>query len=171
MAAFYGINNTKYFQTVPAEKINPGEQNGRIFIARDVFVGTLDSASSDYAEMMKLPKGARILDAKIYASAPSAGTACQMDVGLDIDADGGSADVDRLIDGVDSGSAAVIKGMMDGGAGVVGAAGGTADVEADGTQIETPFAKLDQESTVRITALNTWSGEATVDLTVMYTVE
>lgn len=151
MATFYGENNTKAFQNVPTEKIGPGEQNGRIFIARDKFVGQISSVAGDIVEMMKIPFNARILGAKVYASTPSAGTLCQFEVGF-------ASDTDALITLVDSGAGASLRSMDDGGPGPLGVVGG-------------PFQKLAAEDTVILTPLNAWSGDVTVDLMVFYTVE
>lgn len=104
MTAYYGVNNTLNVQDVPSQKIPPGDFAGKLRVARDSFTvgasGTLTTA--DTIELMKIPKGARVIDVIAYAD--EMGGAGAFDIG-----DG--SDADRFIDGLDAGSAAAIKRM------------------------------------------------------------
>ena len=61
MTSFYGVNNTKAYQNVPAEKIPAGEQSGRLRVAYDK-ISLSETIVGDVLHMMKIPKGARVLD-------------------------------------------------------------------------------------------------------------
>ena len=68
MASYYGVNNTKQYVNIPSEKIPAGEQYGRIHIAYDEYTtaatgGASTIETADTIAVMKLPAGARIIDA------------------------------------------------------------------------------------------------------------
>ena len=109
----YGSNYTKAFVNVPSQKIEPGEHVGKVKVAYDEY--DLDDlgvvlADGDLIYMMKMPKGARILEAVIHC--PDLGTAGIINLGT-------AADPDRYIAALDGGLSAAAKGEM--GAGVAGA--------------------------------------------------
>ena len=65
MSDYYGVNYTKQYVNVPSEKIPKGEQYGRVHVAYDEYttVGVIETA--DNIAMMKIPAGARIIEAKM----------------------------------------------------------------------------------------------------------
>jgi hypothetical protein len=62
MANFYGSNATNILNTNPTAKAGVGEQGGLMKIAYDSITFTTDLTTSDTLYLMKLPKGARLLD-------------------------------------------------------------------------------------------------------------
>ena len=72
MAELYGVNYTKSQITNPPVLIHQGEQNGRIKVCYDSYKGAV--ALNDTIKLMKLPKGARVLEAVMsHASLGAAG--------------------------------------------------------------------------------------------------
>lgn len=63
MASLYGVNAT-YLQNVPEEKIPAGEQSGRVRVAYDSYT-TTGAIGTNVIHLMKIPKGARILDIRV----------------------------------------------------------------------------------------------------------
>lgn len=79
MATVYGANATKRDVNVPSEKIKVNEQHGRVRRAYDSYSLLGEASVADLVLMMKLPAGAKIVDARL--AAPSDGTTGQWDVG------------------------------------------------------------------------------------------
>src|SRR4051812_46016358 len=67
MATVYGTNATKRDVNVPADKIGKGEVNGKILFAYDEYVAAGVIANSTVIRLMKLPAGARLIDAMVSA--------------------------------------------------------------------------------------------------------
>lgn len=65
MASYYGVNNTKQFVNIPSEKIPAGEQFGRVHIAYDEYTTAAAIETADSIALMKIPSGARIIEAKM----------------------------------------------------------------------------------------------------------
>ena len=63
MADLYGVNRT-LLNNVPEQKIPAGEQSGRLRVAYDSYT-TAGAIGSDVIHLMKIPKGARILDIRV----------------------------------------------------------------------------------------------------------
>jgi len=108
MANLYGSNYTKAFINVPSEKIEPGEFAGKMKVAYDEY--DLDGlgvvlAANDIIYLMKIPAGARILEAII--DSPSLGTTGIVQLGT-------IADPDRYIASADAGGQAVRARMPEG---------------------------------------------------------
>lgn len=100
MADFYGSNYTKAYVNVPSEKIPPGEISGDKKIAYDEYTFDGDVfAQNDIIKLgIKIPKGARVLEATVIA--PSLGTTGIFSLGT-------SANPDALVVAADAGGAAV----------------------------------------------------------------
>lgn len=79
MATLYGVNATKRDVTVPSVKIKVNEQHGRVRRAYDSYTLAAEASIADLILMMKLPAGAKIVDARVIA--PTDGTSGQWDVG------------------------------------------------------------------------------------------
>lgn len=152
MAQLFGENNTKYYQTVPAQKIDSGEQNARIFVARDSYTGQLSATSTDVVDMMRIPKGARILDVKAFIT----GGAGSADVGWVYNVDGAVVDSDKFLLGLDGTSGPNVANL------------GTNLNVGDNA---TPFVVADEEAKILVTATSDWGTVGTIDLFVYYTVE
>lgn len=96
MATFYGVNATKRDVSNPSQKIKVNEQHGRVRRAYDSYTLLAEAALSDVIKMMKLPSGAKIVDARLIA--PADGVTGQWDVGWE--ASGSvAADQNGLFDG------------------------------------------------------------------------
>lgn len=65
MATLLGVNYTKQFDNVPSEKIPAGEQFGDVHVAYDKYTMEAALADGDIIKMMKLPAGAKVIDAII----------------------------------------------------------------------------------------------------------
>ena len=107
MTALFGANATKRDVNVPSEKLDVTEQHGRVRRAYDSYTLSGELSLNDTIDMMKLPTGARIVDARLVA--PSDGTTGQYDAGW-LDAGSVSADQNGLFAGAtegDSGGGAV----------------------------------------------------------------
>ena len=105
MANLYGSNYTLAYVNVPSEKIEPGEQVGKVKVAYDEY--DLDGlgvviAANDLIYLMKIPAGARVLEAII--DSPSLGTTGIVQLGT-------AADPDRYIAAADAGGQAVREKM------------------------------------------------------------
>tara|TARA_R110002020_G_scaffold26844_2_gene86809 strand:+ start:341 stop:796 length:456 start_codon:yes stop_codon:yes gene_type:complete len=77
MADLYGVNRT-LLNNVPEQKIPAGEQSGRIRVAYDSYT-TAGAIGSDVINLMKIPKGARILDVRVKHGAH--GNSGTLDIG------------------------------------------------------------------------------------------
>jgi hypothetical protein len=109
MASVYGVNNTKKYITNPIDKVAAKEDGGKVRVAYDSYVFPANAfASGDKIELMKLPKGAKVVDA--FVKAPSLGTTGIFDLGYK--ANGvDSADSDAFVLSADAGGQAVFKRM------------------------------------------------------------
>ena len=63
MATLYGVNRT-LLNNVPEQKIPAGEQSGRLRVAYDSYT-TAGAIGTNVIHLMKIPKGARILDIRV----------------------------------------------------------------------------------------------------------
>ena len=79
MTDFYGVNATKRDNSVPSQKIAPGEVNGRVRMAYDEYTFTAVIETTDSLKMMEIPEGARVLE--VYIKSDDLGTAGDINVG------------------------------------------------------------------------------------------
>ncbi len=79
MATLYGVNATKRDVTTPSVKINVNNQGGRVRHAYDSYTLLAEAAIGDIIKLMKLPAGAKLIDARLIA--PSDGLTGQWDLG------------------------------------------------------------------------------------------
>ena len=100
MATFYGVNATKRDVNNPSEKIKVNEQHGRVRRAYDSYTLAAEASISDEILMMKLPSGAKLVDARLIA--PSDGTTGQWDAGWDA-AGSVAADQNGIFEGATEG--------------------------------------------------------------------
>lgn len=77
MADLYGVNRT-LLNNVPEQKIPAGEQMGRVRVAYDSYT-TAGAIGDDVINLMKIPKGARILDIRVKHGAH--GNSGTLDIG------------------------------------------------------------------------------------------
>lgn len=109
MATVFGVNNTKKYITVPADKVQAKDDGGKVRVAYDSYVFPAAAfASGDKIELMKLPRGAKVVDA--FVKCPSTGATGIFDLGykangVDV------ADPDAFVLQADSGGQAVFKRM------------------------------------------------------------
>lgn len=109
MATVYGVNNTKKYITNPIEKVQAKEDGGKVRVAYDSYVFPAAAfASGDVINLMKLPKGAKVVDAIVKS--PSLGTTGIFDLGylangVDV------ADTDAFVLAADAGGQAAFKRM------------------------------------------------------------
>lgn len=90
-----GVNRTKR-STVPPTKISPGEERGKVHWYYDEYTWSTNSVIGDVVTMMKIPKGARIVDGVIQSA--DNGTVGKYDLGFDGGDNGDeTADQDGLI--------------------------------------------------------------------------
>lgn len=105
MASLYATNYTKRSVNVPADPIPPREVSGKVVIAYDKY-SLADGATGDITSGdiiytgIRIPKGARILDAGF--NAPACGSAGKFKMGI-------SGDDDGLVAEIDPGAAKVFK--------------------------------------------------------------
>lgn len=111
MAALYGANATKRDVNVPSEKIEVSEQHGRVRRAYDSYTVTASEITSgDTIDMMKLPAGAKIVNARIIAPVDGGGTpAGILNIGW----------TDNGVDGADADGLFVGASQVDFGAGAI----------------------------------------------------
>jgi hypothetical protein len=109
MATVYGVNNTKKYITVPMEKVAAKEDSGKVRVSYDSYAFPANIfASGDSIELMKLPAGAKVVNAIVKA--PSLGTTGIFDLGykangVDV------ADLDGFVLAADAGGQAAFKVM------------------------------------------------------------
>ena len=72
MATLFGANYTKKFVSVPSEKVHGKEHSGKVRMAYDKYTFVQDAVSGATIKMMKLPKGAKVVDCIVKC--PSLGT-------------------------------------------------------------------------------------------------
>jgi hypothetical protein len=114
MADYYGINHTLAYRNEPSEKIDPGEQFGRVRVAFDSIDLSSQAAitTSDTVSLMKIPAGARVLEV-VLASA-DVGTTGDANLGWAASADAvEAADADGFLVAVDINAAADVHKMTD----------------------------------------------------------
>lgn len=128
MATFYGVNKTKIDINNPSDKVEAKEHSGKERFAYDAYVFLANAfAANDEIEVMKLPKGAKIVNAVVKS--PSLGTTGIFDLGIrsnGVEA----ADQDYLVLAADAGGQAVVQQARSG----VGVAGLFATLSAE-TQV------------------------------------
>lgn len=109
MATVYGVNNTKKYITNPIDKVQAKEDGGKVRVAYDSYVFLANAfADGDLIELMKLPKGAKVVDA--FVKAPSLGTTGIFDLGYK--ANGVDViDENAFVSAADAGGQAVFKRM------------------------------------------------------------
>lgn len=95
MASLYSVGYADAYNDVPQDRIKVNKHHGRGRWAYDTYALTADTASGDKLYMMKLPKGARILDV-ILAATDLDGSGGTLDVGYEYNASGDSALTDDL---------------------------------------------------------------------------
>lgn len=106
MATLYGVNHTKKYIDNPAEKVIAKQELGKSRWVYDSVVLAAELAVNDIVKLMKLPKGAKILNAIVKS--PSLGTTGILDLG--IEANGvEAADQDFFVASADAGGQAVQK--------------------------------------------------------------
>lgn len=108
MATKYGVNHTLKYINVPSEKVKAKEETGKVRLAYDSFVFDAELAVTDVIKLMKLPKGAKVVDAIVKA--PSLGATGIFDLGYEangVDA----ADTNGFVSAADFGGAAAAKRM------------------------------------------------------------
>lgn len=112
MATLNGVNSTKRDVNVPSEKIQPGDEGGRLRVMYDSFTSTGAIALNDVIRMMKLPKGARVHN--VVLDHDDLGTVGTCTVGWEASSDGAeSADPNGFLDTVNLNSAANTVEMID----------------------------------------------------------
>lgn len=107
-----GVNATLR-ANVPSEKVIANQQYGRVRHLYDEY--TVDAAdefgTSGLIKMMKIPKGARVIDARVVC--PATGATGIFDIGWAAGAGGVElADADGFFAGIDPGAAAVDAKMV-----------------------------------------------------------
>ena len=113
MANLDSINYAK-INSSPAEKINPGEFNGRVKCIHDSYEldGSNVLALNDIIKSVKIPEGALILEAFLYVHQTLGATGIVQlghDAGEDIDGNALVADPDALVAQADAGGQAVFQ--------------------------------------------------------------
>ncbi len=79
MAELFGKNATKTDVSVPSELINVNEASGRVRRAYDEYTLDGELALNDTVQFMKIPSGAKIIDARFVS--PDLGTTGVFDIG------------------------------------------------------------------------------------------
>lgn len=113
MASLYSVGYTDAYVDVPSDKVKANKR-GRILCAYDEYTLAADTASGDKIYMFKLPKGARVINAKL-AFADLDGSGGTVDVGYEYNAAGDSSltdDTDAFLADVDVTSAGTV-GMIE----------------------------------------------------------
>ena len=154
MTDFYGVNNTLSQQNVPSEKIGPGEQSGRLRVAYDSYTFSAALTTSDALYMMKIPKGARVID--VIVDSDDLGTTGDLNIGWEASADGvEAADADGFFAALDVNAAALVT-----------------SINKVGTSTAGYLKKFDAEvQVVIVPSENTTATSGSIALTVLYVVE
>ena len=155
MADFYGVNNTKQYQNVPSEMIPIGEQAGRLRVAYDK-ISLSEAIAGDVLHMMKIPKGARVLDVICKFADLDSNSDGTLDIGWAASSDAvEAADADGFFNEL-AVHAAACKGMV-----------------ANGASVPGHLKKFDAEVEVQIVpgagAADATSGD--IELVVLYVIE
>lgn len=112
MASLYGVNHTKAFVNVPADKVDVSAWQGRVRQIYDEIDLSAALALNDKVYMGKLPKGAKVVEAIL--AFPDLGTTGQFDVGYEyVNSADGTSDPDAFLNDVDVNSAAATVKMSD----------------------------------------------------------
>lgn len=110
MATLYGVNSTKRDVNVPPDQIPGYDQSGRLKVFYDEYTLLADLGSADVINLMKLPKGCRVLDAILYTDAMGGSCACKVGWAASSDA-AEAADDDALLAAATSLVSAARKSM------------------------------------------------------------
>jgi hypothetical protein len=149
MATFYGVNATKRDNSVPSKKIDAQDAGGRLRVAYDEITLAGAVTTSDVIKMMKLPSGARILDAIL--SSADLGTTGALNVGWEAN-------------GVDSAVAAGLFSAVDVNTAAI-------SVRQSSTYSTNQFKKLGAETQISIVpSANTTAG-GKISLAVFYALD
>ena len=120
MTSFYGVNNTKQYQNVPSEMIPIGEQAGRLRVAYDK-ISLSEAIAGDVLHMMKIPKGARVLDVICKFADLDSNSDGTLDIGWAASSDAvEGADADGFFNELAVHAAAGCKSMVAVGSSMVG---------------------------------------------------
>lgn len=149
MSTFYGSNATLRDNSVPAQKIPAQDVCGRLRVAYDEIVLAGAVTTSDVIKMMKLPNGARIIDAIL--SSTDLGSTGTLNVGWEAN-------------GVDSAQASGIFSAVD-----VNTA--ATSVRSSSTQSSNQSKKFGAETQISIVPAANTTAAGTVKLAVFYTLD
>lgn len=86
MANLYSAEYEKAHNDFPAQKLNQNEQGGKLLFAQASHTFDGEPSLNDVIKMIKLPKGAKVVDAIVYA--PDLGTTGVLKLGHSASADG-----------------------------------------------------------------------------------
>jgi hypothetical protein len=160
MTDFYGVNNTLSQQNVPSEKIGPGEQSGRLRVAYDSYTFSAALTTSDALYMMKIPKGARVID--VIVDSDDLGTTGDLNIGWEA-----SPELDSSGSAVEAADADGFFAALD-----VNAAALVTSINKVGTSTAGYLKKFDAEvQVVIVPSENTTATSGSIALTVLYVVE
>lgn len=112
MADYYGSNYQLTDVNVPEEKIDDGEFGGRVRVAYDSHTPAVAAiTTADTIYMMKIPKGARVLD--VIVDIEDQGTVGTFNIGWQASAESGAeaADADGFFAALDVNSADISTRM------------------------------------------------------------
>lgn len=112
LTTVYGANHTLAYQNSPPSMVPANEWYGRVRHLYDSYtVGASDEfGTSGLIKMMKIPKGARLIDAQVVC--PATGATGVFDIGWAAGATAAeAADADGIFVGIDPGAAAVDANM------------------------------------------------------------
>ena len=107
MATLYGVNYSKKNISVPSEKVQGKEHSGKVRMAFDSYVFVANVVSGATIKLMKLPKGAKVVDA--VCKCPSLGTTGIFSLGYEANGvDVADLDGFLLATSIDAGGQAVL---------------------------------------------------------------
>jgi hypothetical protein len=98
----YGNNYNDAYVESPQTKIHQGERGGRVKVMYESFTFDADGAASETVYLGRLPKGAKVLSARVFG--PDLGGTGTSELGNSASVDGSAtdaADVDAFIDAID----------------------------------------------------------------------
>lgn len=156
MAALYGANATKRDVNVPSEKLDVTEQHGRVRRAYDSITLAAELNSSDTIDFMKLPAGAKIIDARVIIPVDGGGIpAGIINIGW----------TDNGVDGADADGMFVGASEVDFGAGAI-------DAKLLGTSVAYNK-KFSAETLIQAVCTETSAGSSgnVIELEVLYVVD
>lgn len=100
MASIYGVNATKAFVNVPSDKVDVTDWGAKVRHVYDTYVVTAAPSAGDKLYMGKLPKGAKVIGARLVT--PDLGTVGVLNVGYEyINSADGSAVTNAFFASVD----------------------------------------------------------------------